>query len=142
MREFSPEEWVFAVAASYAAAVGAVAWYWPLIRVSSVGTRGGPRLALALVPLLCLAMLYVVLQNWADPVSVVGHSNYILLFMAGGAAWVFGAWAGAFVKKWTSEPEPSDEPLPRPIRTPDRAPEPGGVPAGAGVPARAMRREE
>ena len=54
----------------------------------------------------------------------------------------FGGWAGAFVKKWTSEPEASKEPLPRPIRTPDRAPEPDGVPAGAGVPARAMRREE
>ena len=54
----------------------------------------------------------------------------------------FGAWAGAYVKKWTSEPEHTEEVERAPVRSPDRSPEPGGVPVGAGVPARAMRRGE
>jgi len=52
----------------------------------------------------------------------------------------FGAWAGAFVKRWTSEPV-ADEVPPAPVRSPDRAPEPVPAPSGAPVPARAMRRD-
>jgi HAE1 family hydrophobic/amphiphilic exporter-1 len=53
----------------------------------------------------------------------------------------FGAWAGAFVKRLTSEPVAEEVP-PAPVRSPDRAPEPVPTPGGAPVPARAMRRED
>jgi HAE1 family hydrophobic/amphiphilic exporter-1 len=53
----------------------------------------------------------------------------------------FGAWAGAYIKRWTSEPEKT-EVEPAPVRSPDRAPEPAGSPIPVGVPVRAMRREE
>ena len=93
--DFSWDEVCFFVAAAVVAAVGLWNWYAPLL---CVPLPRGPRrvrqrLALAAAPPLCLALLYPVLQTWADPVHVAGHLDYVLLFVAGGAAWMFvGAW--------------------------------------------------
>jgi hypothetical protein len=94
MWDFSGDEWLFFLAAAFVAAVGAIKWYAPLVRVSTLGQGQGSRVALAVVPPLCLALVYVVLQKWADPVSVAGHFDYVLLFLVGGAAWLFvtGVW--------------------------------------------------
>jgi HAE1 family hydrophobic/amphiphilic exporter-1 len=46
----------------------------------------------------------------------------------------FGAWAGAYLKAWTTKPGEVDlEAEPAPVRSPDRAPEP--LPGPVGVPA-------
>src|SRR5207244_11910544 len=91
MWDFSGDEWLFFIAAAGVAAMAAVSWYRPLVRVSALGARRGLRVALAVVPVLCLALLYVVLQTWADPVSVACHLDYVTLFPVGGAAWRLGA---------------------------------------------------
>ncbi len=55
----------------------------------------------------------------------------------------FGAWAGAWVKRWTAEPAKDAAHAPRPEPARERGPEaePAPIPAGA-TPARAMRKEE
>ncbi len=53
----------------------------------------------------------------------------------------FGAWAGAFVKRWTSAPE-GHRAEHAPPRSPGRAPGPAEAPVAGGAPARAMRRGE
>jgi HAE1 family hydrophobic/amphiphilic exporter-1 len=54
----------------------------------------------------------------------------------------FGAWAGAWIKRMTSEPEETVEHAP--VRGPEQVPEPLPLPlpGGASAPARAMRRGE
>jgi uncharacterized membrane protein YjfL (UPF0719 family) len=36
-----------------------------------------------------MLIVLAILQTWADPVYVVGHADYVLLFLAGGATWIF-----------------------------------------------------
>jgi len=52
----------------------------------------------------------------------------------------FGAWAGAYVKRWTAAPEAMGGHAP--VRSPEHTPEPAGTPIPGGAPARAMRRED
>jgi hypothetical protein len=36
---------------------------------------------------ICLAFVAIVIWNWADPVAVSGHIDYVILFVAGAGAW-------------------------------------------------------
>jgi hypothetical protein len=96
MWDFSPDEWFFFAAAAVVAVVGAVLWYMPLARVSTLGRATGVRMALAGVPVVCVVLLVVVLDKWADPVSVAGHPDYVTLFLVGGAAWLFATGVSCF----------------------------------------------
>jgi len=77
----------------FAAAVtlaGATGWYRPIFLTRARGAALN-RLLLALLPPLLLAALLHVLRRWADPKTVVGHWDYIVLFLLGGAAWLAAA---------------------------------------------------
>jgi uncharacterized membrane protein YjfL (UPF0719 family) len=86
--DFDDDEVLFFLVAGILGAIGLVRWYWPLMRETRLGERISRRQLLALTPLLALAGLWFVLNRWADPTEVVGHLDYILLFMAGGLLWL------------------------------------------------------
>jgi uncharacterized membrane protein YjfL (UPF0719 family) len=87
--DFDGDEVLFFLVASILGVIGLCQWYWRLARSTRLGEHtGGRRLLLALTPPAALAGLYFVLQHWADPKYVVGQLDYILLFMAGGLAWL------------------------------------------------------
>jgi uncharacterized membrane protein YjfL (UPF0719 family) len=91
MFDFSEDEWVFMFVALAGAGIGIWRWYWTLLRVSPLITHSKSQILLILAPLASLALLTIVLQRLADPVYVAGHLDYTLLFLAGGACWIFGA---------------------------------------------------
>ena len=91
MFDFSDDEWVFMLVALAGAGIGIWRWYWTLLRVSRLNMHSRSQLLLILAPLASLVLVTIVLQNLADPVYVAGHLDYTLLFLAGGAAWIFGA---------------------------------------------------
>lgn len=91
MFDFSEDEWVFMLAAIAGACVGAWRWYLTLLRVSPLNADTKSQVLLNLTPPASLVLLMIVLQTLADPVYVAGHLDYTLLFLAGGACWIFGA---------------------------------------------------
>jgi uncharacterized membrane protein YjfL (UPF0719 family) len=91
MFDFSGDEWVFLVAAAVGAALGIWRWYLTLLSVSPLHEHSGSRRLLLLTPAVSLALVAIVLQTLADPVYVAGHRDYMLLFLAGAACWIFGA---------------------------------------------------
>ena len=91
MFDFSDDELWFLIVALIGACLGACRWYLTLFRVSSLNRDSKSQVLLHLAPLICLVLLTIVLQTLADPVYVVGHLDYTLLFLAGGACWIFGA---------------------------------------------------
>lgn len=91
MFDFSEDEWVFMVVAVAGTCVGAWRWYSTLLRVSPLNGDSRSQVLLNLAPPASLALLMIVLQTLADPVYVAGHLDYTLLFLAGGACWIFGS---------------------------------------------------
>lgn len=98
MEEFSGDE-VFALFVFGAATViGAFRYYRSLIGVTVVGERVGTRGILAIVPPACLALLLPVLLHWTAH-EVQDDHGYVVLFLAGGGAWIdaamiLAAWLG------------------------------------------------
>ena len=88
MWDFSGDEFLFFWAAAAVALVGTVRAGLMLIRTAPLRSNARPKLALAVVVAACLAGLWVVLRNWADPASVAGHFDFELLFIFGGIAWL------------------------------------------------------
>src|SRR5262245_31344533 len=91
MFDFSDDEWVFMFVALAGACIGIWRWYWTLLAVSLLNAHWKSQVLLAVAPVASLVLLAIVLQNLADPVYVAGHLDYQLLFLAGGACWIFGA---------------------------------------------------
>lgn len=85
---FSGDEWLFFLAALSVASFGVATRYARLLRPRPLGDTRAIRMALALVVPVAASGIYVVLQNWADPLTVAGHSDYVLLFLAGGILWM------------------------------------------------------
>lgn len=79
------------IAASVGALMGGWRWYLTLTRVSPLHASARSQVLLMLAPLASLLVLMLVLQTLADPVYVAGHLDYTLLFLVGGASWVFAA---------------------------------------------------
>jgi uncharacterized membrane protein YjfL (UPF0719 family) len=94
MFDFSDDEWVFMLVALVGTVIGAWRWHLTLLRVSPLNTDSTSHTLLTFTPITCLAVLAIVLQTLADPVYVAGHLDYTLLFLAGGACWIFGASEG------------------------------------------------
>jgi uncharacterized membrane protein YjfL (UPF0719 family) len=86
--DFDGDEAFFFFVAGILGIIGLFKWYGPLVRRTRLGERGHGRLLLALTPVLAVAALIFVLTQWADPKYVVGQVDYILLFVAGGLAWL------------------------------------------------------
>src|SRR5688572_15559938 len=91
MFDFSEDEWVFLFAACVGALFGAWRWYLTLMRISPLNADSKSQALLLFSPLATLLLLLLVLQTLADPVYVAGHLDYTLLFLAGGALWIFVA---------------------------------------------------
>jgi uncharacterized membrane protein YjfL (UPF0719 family) len=89
--DFDGDEAFFFFVAAIVTIVAAFRWYLPLARVTRFGQRPGVRPLLAITPVVAMLALLVVLVCWSDPKSVQGHPDYILLFLAGGGAWLFVA---------------------------------------------------
>jgi hypothetical protein len=90
MWDFSGDESLFFLVAAIGGVVGAWKWYAPLVVAArSTFTWGAGRAALALLPLPSLGVILIILNTLADPQFVVGHLDYIILFLVGGAAWIF-----------------------------------------------------
>src|SRR3954452_45836 len=89
--DFDGDEAVFFFVAAIVTIVAAFRWYLPLARVTRFGQRLGVRPLLAATPIVASFALLVVLLCWSDSKSVQGHSDYILLFLAGGGAWLYAA---------------------------------------------------
>jgi uncharacterized membrane protein YjfL (UPF0719 family) len=89
MFDFSEDEFAFMVLAGVAGCLGIVQW----VRVISAsppfrdGLGVSGRRWLAAVPAVCLAIVATVIWNWADPAQVARHVDYLILFLAGAAAW-------------------------------------------------------
>jgi uncharacterized membrane protein YjfL (UPF0719 family) len=86
--DFSGDEWLFFLAAAVAGGWGLVKWYTAILRVSPAIQKRATTSPLIAAPVLSLILLGIVLNTWADPVSVAGHFDYVTLFLLGGAAWL------------------------------------------------------
>ena len=84
------DEWLFFLAAAASAIGLIITYYLPLLSISPIKRSRLQRFALACLPFVALIPTYVVLQRWADR-RVVGHLDYTILFMLGGAMWIFVA---------------------------------------------------
>jgi hypothetical protein len=89
MFDFSGDEWMFTLFAGAAGCLGIVRWV-RLISVNpplrdSLGRSG--RRWLVTLPAVCLAIVAAVIWNCADPAQVAGQVDYLILFLAGAAAW-------------------------------------------------------
>jgi uncharacterized membrane protein YjfL (UPF0719 family) len=86
--DFDDNEVVFFLIAGLAGLAGTWAWYARLLRHPAPPCHP-IRPALICTPILALAALLIVLTRWADPKYVVGQLDYQLLFLAGGATWLW-----------------------------------------------------
>jgi hypothetical protein len=86
--DFGGDEVVFMLGSGACAAVLAVRYYKDLLTVSEMLCDARGRFWLALSPVVCLFIVFVVLGNWSDPQTVRGHADYEILFMIGGAFWI------------------------------------------------------
>ncbi len=91
MWDFDGDEWAFFVLAGIVAVILAGRYFRDLSAVSQLVCPVAKRLPLLILPIACLLVIFLVLSNWSDPQTVRGHSDYITLFMVGGAPWVFGS---------------------------------------------------
>jgi uncharacterized membrane protein YjfL (UPF0719 family) len=89
MFDFSGDEFAFMLIAGIAGVMGIAHWVGLISRDPPLRDRLGPssRLWLLALPAICLAIVAVVVWNWADPAQVAGHLDYLVLFLAGAGAW-------------------------------------------------------
>jgi hypothetical protein len=91
MWDFDGDEIAFFVFAGIVAFILAVKFLREIVTVSTLICPSHRRFPLVISPIICLTIIYFVLQNWSDPQTVRGHADYVSLFMAGGALWVLGS---------------------------------------------------
>src|ERR1051325_3583963 len=84
---FSGSEFFLFMASTFVAIAGAATWYFPVMRVATLGRSRNDRLLLFLFPLACLGLLWGVLRRFAAG-DVRNSAGYITLFMVAGAAWI------------------------------------------------------
>src|SRR5438477_10960684 len=81
------DEVFFMSAAAVVGIIGFFRWYRDLGRAWLVNRRPPLLFFLSITPLVCLALLDMVLTRWSDP-QVRNDDRYIGLFLAGGAAFL------------------------------------------------------
>jgi hypothetical protein len=89
--DFDGDEFVFFAFAGIAAFILATRFFRQIGGVSNLICPAPMQFSLAAVPILCFLIVFITLQNWSDPQTVRGHPDYVSLFMAGGALWIFGS---------------------------------------------------
>lgn len=87
LEEYSPDEMMVMVVAAVTALVSWGSWYYALSAVGRRVRTQGNRSGLALTPLLCALLLYVVLGRWSSE-DVRTDPAYMLFYMIAGAAWL------------------------------------------------------
>jgi hypothetical protein len=87
--DFSGDEFVCLGLSGVAALTGTLWWYRPLVGGRMARSQWIRRSMMA-VPVVCLAGIGFVLERWSDPVQVAGQTDYMILFMVVGCAWVYG----------------------------------------------------
>jgi len=99
MFDFSGDELLFMFLAGIVGGLGIVHWVRLISPDPPVGARLGPsgRRWLLALPAVCLAIVAAVIWNWADPAQVSEHVDYLILFLAGAAAWFWLAVAAVSV---------------------------------------------
>jgi hypothetical protein len=85
MFDFSGDEVLFMMIAGVAG-VGGI-FRWIVVVLSHAPPVNPVRSGLALLPGVCLTIVAAIIWNWADPAQVSGHIDYLILFLAGAAAW-------------------------------------------------------
>lgn len=85
MFDFSGDETVFMLIAGLAGGWGI--FQWIVVVLNHAPPVDLMRSGLAILPGVCLAIVAAIIWNWADPAQVSGHVDYLLLFLAGAAAW-------------------------------------------------------
>jgi hypothetical protein len=88
MWDFDADEMFFLVIAAAVGGLMAIRYYLFVIQIWRVPARR--RWFWAAWPAVCLAPTAIVLNTLADP-QVIGHIDYITLFLVGDVVWVFGA---------------------------------------------------
>lgn len=89
MWDFDGDELIFFIVAGIATVFFGIRWYLTLGQVSSLCSSRRSRLLLGITPPAALFILWIIIQLGADPVYVAGHFDYTLLFLFGGATWIF-----------------------------------------------------
>jgi hypothetical protein len=89
MWDFDGDEGFFFAVSTIASIVLAIRYYMAILNISSFLAQNSIRFLLGVWPLGCLWIVYFVLAHWSDPTTVRGHPDYMSLFMAGGALWIF-----------------------------------------------------
>jgi uncharacterized membrane protein YjfL (UPF0719 family) len=88
MQELTGDEWAFTVcSAAIALGIGLPFWILPL-RIRTAGRRWSLLFLALILPAVAIAPTLTVLNLWADPVQVIGHPDYIFLFLVGAGAWI------------------------------------------------------
>src|SRR5262245_20931584 len=89
MFDFSEDEVFFMLVAAAVAGWGLFRWFRVIAARPTLGDAldGSQRARLAILPVLCLGFVAAVIWNWADPIAVAGHIDYVILFIAGAGAW-------------------------------------------------------
>ncbi len=90
MWDFSGDEWAFVIVAGAAVAFLGWQYYRPLVTVAAIRKARLNRAVLSVLPIAALIPTCLVLCRWADP-QVVGHLDYTVLFLLGGAACIVAA---------------------------------------------------
>ena len=84
---YSPDE-AFALIVGIIIAVGAwITWYYALLVIGRKVRTRGPRWPLALAPVVCVLLLYVVLARWSAE-DVRTDPAYMVFYMVIGTAWL------------------------------------------------------
>jgi uncharacterized membrane protein YjfL (UPF0719 family) len=91
MWDFDGDELAFFVLAGFAAFILVLRYFRDIRTISRLVCPLYKRLPLIFLPIVCLSVIFFVLWKWSDPQTVRGHADYMTLFMAGGALWVFGS---------------------------------------------------
>src|SRR5207247_6905608 len=63
--EFSGDEFLLFIVSAFVAIAGAATWYFPVMRVARLGRPRNDRLVFFLVPLVCLGLIWAVLERFA-----------------------------------------------------------------------------
>jgi hypothetical protein len=95
--DFDGDELVFLLVASAVALGGAWRWYVRLWQTVGFRRSTEIRWALSAAPAVGLLPVSIVLSRWADRREVVGHADDQVLFLAGGAVWLWGTAAATSV---------------------------------------------
>jgi hypothetical protein len=88
--DFSSDEWAFFLTAMIVTFVVGARYYRPVFSVRSMGGPGRERFIVGCLPIVAIVPTCAIVGRWADR-EVVGHLDYMTLFVLGAAGWALVA---------------------------------------------------